>query len=448
MFNRLLFAPVHSSSLAAYRIIFGLLSAVALIRFWYMGWIERCFTNPEFFFKYYGFEWIQLWPGQGIYIHFAVLIAVSLCIAFGLFTRFMSVIFFLGFSYIELMDQSNYLNHYYLVMLLALINVFLPLASRWSLDAKIGLTPEREWIPAWTINLVRLQVATVYFFAGLAKFGTDWLLEAQPLNIWLTAHRDMPVIGRIFEFTWAHYAMSWAGFLFDTTIVLWMLIPRTRPAAYLTIIVFHTFTYLLFPIGMFPFIMVLMALVFFPPDWPSKLMRQAVPVVPRNIMFAWRPTVAIAFALYAFIQIAIPFRHLLYPGEVLWNEEGMRFSWKVMAREKSGDVQFRVQERTTGRLWYVSGSEYLLRHQDLEMSVTPDMILQFAHFLKNKFAQKGLDVAVYAETMTSYNGRMAKPLIDPNVDLTREQESFWPKTWILAQPEGEPHRVSFKRSAR
>jgi vitamin K-dependent gamma-carboxylase len=437
--NKLLFTPVNSSSLAAYRIIFGLLSAVGLIRFWLMGWIERCFTGPEFHFKYYGFEWIQMWPGQGIYIHFAVMIAACFCIAAGLFTRIASLLFFLGFSYIELLDQSNYLNHYYLVMLLAFINVFLPLNARWSLDNQLGLSERREWLPSWTLNLVRLQVGTVYFFAGLAKLGYDWLIEAQPLNIWLTAHRDMPVIGRLLEYQFTHYAASWAGFLFDTTIVLWMLIPRTRRYAYMAILGFHTFTYLLFPIGLFPFIMVLMALLV-----------KSVPAMqpPGNITFAWRPAVVAGFTVYAALQIAIPFRHLLYPGEVLWNEEGMRWSWKVMAREKSGDVNFRVQERSSGRVWYVSPSEFLMRHQELEMSVTPDMILQFAHFLKDRFASRGQDVAVYAETMTSYNGRLAKPLIDSKVDLTQVKESFLPKTWILPAPSGEPHRVTFQRSAR
>lgn len=446
--KKLLFSSVHASSLAAYRILFGLLGAVGLIRFWHNGWIERCFTRPTFLFKYYGFEWIQLWPGDGIYLHFAILIAVSVCLMFGLFTRVMSLLFFLGFAYIEMLDQSNYLNHYYLVMLLSFMNIFLPLNAMWSLDGKLGLAKEREWVPAWTLNWLRLQVGTVYFFAGLAKFGTDWLLKAQPLNIWLTAQRDIPFLGRIFEQQWAHFAMSWAGFLFDTTIVLWMLIPRTRKLAYFTIIVFHTMTWLLFPIGMFPFIMVLMALVFFPDDWPVKLLKLPAVERARNINFEWRPVTVTALAIYVLIQWTVPLRHLLYQGDVLWNEEGMRWSWKVMIREKNGEANFRVQDRNSGRIWYVSPSEYLLRHQENEMSSTPDMILQFAHFLQKKFAEQGHDVAVFAETMTGFNGRLAKPLIDSHVDLTQEHESFWPKKWILSEPTDEPHRVKVQRLAR
>jgi hypothetical protein len=242
--------------------------------------------------------------------------------------------------------------------------------------------------------------------------------------------------------------MSWAGFLFDTTIVLWMLIPRTRKFAYLTIVFFHAMTWLLFPIGMFPAIMVLMALVFFPDDWPMKLLKLPDVERARNMNFEWRPITAAALAMYVLIQWTVPFRHLLYKGDVLWNEEGMRWSWKVMIREKNGEANFRVEDRKSKRVWYVSPSDYLLRHQENEMSATPDMILQFAHFLKKKFAERGYDVAVFAETMTSFNGRLAKPLVDPNTDLTREHESFWPKKWVLPEPLDEPHRLRVQRLAR
>ena len=33
------------------------------------------------------------------------------------------------------------------------------------------------------------------------------------------------------------------------------------------------------------------------------------------------------------IQLAFPFRYLLYPGNIFWTEEGYRFSWRVMLME-------------------------------------------------------------------------------------------------------------------
>ena len=45
--------------------------------------------------------------------------------------------------------------------------------------------------------------------------------------------------------------------------------PRVRLPAYAAAVVFHVATWLLFNIGMFPWIMVVSALVFFTPDWPA-----------------------------------------------------------------------------------------------------------------------------------------------------------------------------------
>src|SRR5690606_25221101 len=66
--------------------------------------------------------------------------------------------------------------------------------------------------------------------------------------------------------------MSWAGFLYDTTIAWFLLHPKTRPFAFLTVIFFHSVTSALFPIGMFPVIMVLSAIAFFGPSWPRRVM--------------------------------------------------------------------------------------------------------------------------------------------------------------------------------
>lgn len=456
-----LFNPVNSGGLAAYRIIFALLNFAGLARFCHMGWIERFFVEPEFHFKYYGFSWVTMWPGDGIYIHFAVLLAACVFLALGLFTRAMSVIFFLGFTYIELLDSSNYLNHYYLITLLSFIGMFLPLNARWSLDNYFGFSSKRDFVPAWTLNVLRAQVGTVYFFAGLAKFGTDWLLRAEPLNIWLTSHAQMPVLGFWFSQAWVQFAMSWTGFLFDLTIPFWLSWSRSRPFAYAVVVIFHLLTYLLFPIGMFPFIMVFSALVFFPEDWPQRAWARLRGVqgeqlrfqsAERNAFgggnFAYSGVVVAGLALFFLVQWTLPFRHFAYPGNVLWNEEGMRFSWKVMIREKNSSIEFRIKERSTGRVWYLSPSEYLRRHQIAEMSGTPDMILQFAHFLGDKFAEDGMDVAVYADVLTSFNGRLSQAFIHPEFDLTQYEDSLWPKPWILPEPSSSPRELVRQRAAQ
>ena len=100
--------------------MFGLIMLVECWRFWSNGWIERHYIAPEFFFKYYGFEWVEPWPGDGMYWHFAALALLSLLIRLGVLYRLATVLFFFAFSYVFLLDQARYLNHFYLVVLIAI----------------------------------------------------------------------------------------------------------------------------------------------------------------------------------------------------------------------------------------------------------------------------------------------------------------------------------------
>ena len=81
-----------------------------------------------------------------------------------------------------LADKTHYLNHHYLVFLVAALLALMP----WNQGA----------MPAWCVWALRAQVGLVYFFGGVAKLGADWLLHAQPLKIWLAANTDFPVIAR------------------------------------------------------------------------------------------------------------------------------------------------------------------------------------------------------------------------------------------------------------
>ena len=44
--------------LAVFRIGFGLMMLYSIMRFFFMGWIEKVYIKPDFHFKYYGFEWV------------------------------------------------------------------------------------------------------------------------------------------------------------------------------------------------------------------------------------------------------------------------------------------------------------------------------------------------------------------------------------------------------
>ena len=100
-----------AAPLAAFRILFGLMMFVGIVRFWSYGWIDKFYIQPKFFFSYYGFEWVRPLGGY-TYLLFFICGIAAICVALGYRYRIAIILFFLSFTYIELMDKTTYLNHY------------------------------------------------------------------------------------------------------------------------------------------------------------------------------------------------------------------------------------------------------------------------------------------------------------------------------------------------
>ena len=435
--------PVSPASAAAFRVLFGLLGLVAVVRFAALGWIGELYVEPEHHFTYPGFWWVRPWPGWGMDALFSLVALGSVGIALGLWYRASSALFFLAFTYVELIDKTTYLNHYYWVSLTALLMIFLPLHRRWSLDALRRPGLRADVIPRGVVWLLRAQVGVVYVFAGVAKLNADWLFEAMPLRIWLHQSGGIALVGPLLAEPWVAYAMSWAGAAFDLTIVGWLLWRRSRPFAYAVLTAFHLVTWVLFPIGMFPWLMMAGALVFFSPGWPRNaggavagMLRPGAapptPVAPAPAAFA-RPSllVSAAVVLLVLAHLAVPLRHLAYPGNVRWNEDGYRFSWRVLLTEKAGFVRFRVSDPVGGGTWLVEPEAYLTPQQAERMAVQPDMILQTAHIVAEDFRDRGRGaVEVRADAFAAFNGEPYRRLIDADVDLAAVRPTVWSKWWV------------------
>lgn len=435
--------PVDIGWLAAYRILFGVALAISMERFIANGWIEQLFVGPgiRFRFHYWGFDWVEPLSNRGMHALFWALGVLALAVAAGFAFRVTAPLFALGLTYVQLIDVSTYLNHYYLAGLLAWLLAISPAHRAWSVDGWLARrrgVPPAESVPRAWHTLFRVQIGIVYVFAALAKLQGDWLLHGQPLGIWLGASTSLPVIGRVFTYRGVPLAMSWFGFLFDATIVGWLSWRRTRPFAYAVVLCFHVLTRLLFDIGMFPVIMSISALVFFDADWPRVLSRRERPALPRPDAPTRGGRVALVLAgLYALVQIVMPLRCHLYGGNVLWHEQGMRFSWRVMVRAKGGATTFLVH--TGGRVFEVAPREYLTPYQENEMAGQPDLVLQLAHRIGRDWrARTGGPVEVHVESLVSLDGRRGAPMIDPAVDLLRVDDGLGAAPWILPAPKEPP----------
>ncbi|MDZ7808191.1 MAG: HTTM domain-containing protein [Gracilimonas sp.] len=216
-FRSYLNTKTNAAPLAVFRIFFGILMLISIVRFAANGWIEKLYIEPNFFFSYYGFEWVQ--PlGEWTYLIFLICGISAFFISLGFKYRISIIVFFLSFTYIELMDKTTYLNHYYFISILSFLMIFLPAHAYYSLDAYKDKDLRSQRIPSWCIDAIKLLLFIVYFYAGLAKLNSDWLFEAMPLQIWLPAKYSIPLLGDLLQQTWAHYAFAWAGAIYDLTI--------------------------------------------------------------------------------------------------------------------------------------------------------------------------------------------------------------------------------------
>lgn len=434
-----LFAPVSVLPLVYLRVLFGIIMLWEVWRYFDHGWIERYYIRPRFFFTYYGFDWVHPWPGEWMYIHFIVMGVLAGCIALGLLYRLVMPLFFVAFTYVFLLDQANYLNHFYLINLISLLMCFIPANARWSFDSLLRPHVRQITVPSWPLLMLRLQLGLVYFFGAIAKLNADWL-RGEPMRTWLAERTDFPVIGAYFTEEWMVAAFVYGGILIDLCAIPLLMWRRTRWFAALALVTFHLMNHEMFSIGIFPWFMMATLPLFFPVQWWSRSAvnnntESATPASPseskgttqrRNLVIA-------ALALYFAWQFLMPLRHFLYPGNVSWTEEGHKFAWHMKLNAKQGVAHFRVYNPATDHTWHVHPRDWMTSRQHDKMTQTPDMILLFAHMLADEWRRDGYpDVEVYAYVEMAFNGRPYQPLIDSTVNLAAVPRTpFTAAHWIL-----------------
>lgn len=442
--------PVHAAPLAAFRVFFGLMMLISVLRFWLNGWIESQYIKPLVFFKYYGFHWVEALPGSWMYLPFILMGMGAIGIALGWFYRWATVLFFLCFTYVELIDATNYLNHYYFVSLVAFLLICIPAHHFFSLDAWRKPRLFNSEVPRWYVGLFRLQLGIVYFYAGLAKINADWWWRAEPLKTWLPAKADLPLIGELFRWKATAYLFSWTGCLYDLLVPFALNWKALRLWAYAAVVVFHVLTALLFQIGVFPYIMIALSLIYFPASFhlrwmrpissalhhlsqvhgfptPSSMCREKAKPVRRNGQQKALEALMIGYVLF---QLLFPWRYLAYTGPLFWHEQGYRFSWRVMLMEKAGHVFFYTRD-AQGKRQEIPHQYYLTPNQEKMLAVQPDFMLQMAERLAQDLkAQTGKEWPIYVDSYATLNGSGSQRFVKAEIDLCQIEEDWSSRNWI------------------
>lgn len=427
--------PVDAASIGAFRLLFGALMVWEVGRYFHYDFIGRYYVEPRFHFTYEFFPFVAPLPGQGMYWLFGAMGLFALGLALGFYTRWSALLFFLSYTYVFLLDKTPYNNHYYLISLLSFLLIWVD-ARRWlSLDRWRKRISGPQTIPFWQLFMLRAQFFIVYFYGGLAKLNRDWLM-GEPVRLWLAERSHYPLLGPFFETEAAVYFFGYGGLLFDLTIGFLLLWRPTRLLAFGGLLFFHLMNNWLFSIGIFPFLALAATILFVEPDWPRRMLSKfyqpisAPPLTQPARLNLW----TLSFiSLYLALQLLIPLRHWLYPGEVSWTEEGHRFAWHMKLRDKEARLELKVIDPWTGQIWNANLAEDLTADQIEKMGIRPDMILQYTHYLREKLIQTGLNnPIIIANAWASLNGRPFQQLIDPRVNLAQVQPHlFAPSPWIL-----------------
>jgi len=444
----LLDAPVEGAGLAFFRIAFGLLLLIDVSRFLVNGWVIHDFVTPPFHFTYYGFSWVKPLPAVGMLALFVGLAACAVLIAVGLRYRLACSLFCLGFTYAFLLERSLYLNHFYLICLLTGLMAFVPANRAFSLDAWLRPSRATDSVPAWSIWLLRFQIAIPYFYGGLAKLNGDWIY-GQPLQMWMGRMQGLRSIIPAFGEPWLAMLFSYGGLLLDLFVVPLLLWKPTRPYAFVAAVCFHLMNALMWEIGIFPWFMIAATTLFLTPDWPRRSLGWLIPTVRKELqtesdtvadsshLSPRGKLLATLFLLFAAFQLLFPLRHLLYPGHVDWTEEGSQFAWRMMLNDKTAAIQFFAVDPTSGQRSGIDIRPYLTNRQLNKMSHDPAMIRDFAEFLAQQYRREtGKRYEVHALAYCTLNGRLPQLLVDPRVDLSAQPQSWTHAPWIvpLEQP--------------
>lgn len=429
--NQFLFKSIDNASLIVFRIVFGLLILWHCIKAITSGFILKNLIAPKFTFSHIGMEWLQPLSGNGMYYYYAVMALCGILISIGLFYRYSLALFTILWAGVYFMQKTAYNNHYYLLLLLCIILLFLPANKNYSVDAKINPKIKTNFMPAWCSWVMVFQVAIVYFFAALAKFYPGWLNGDFTGILFNKSSNEF--LGHIYRQKWFHYFIAYSGLLYDLLIVPLLLWKRTRWLAFAASLIFHLSNNFHLSIGIFPFLALSFSLFFFLPEDIRKLFLRNTAVDLETVNPEKNKKILIYFFIPFFIiQLALPVRHYFIKGDVLWTEEGHRLSWRMMLRNKTGNIKFIVQNNDTGKKSTFKLKKLLTKRQIKVMSVRPDMIWQTSQKIKEYYQKKGKNVSIFIDSKVSLNKKKPKVFIDPKVDFAKAKWNYFEHNdWIL-----------------
>ncbi len=411
---------VSGITISIFRILFGIVLSLQSIYWVITGFIQKNIIDPTFLFPFIKnvtplSDNLMIYGLNGLLVISPILMIINKFYKIGL------VIYLLSFTYLWVLCQGYFNNHYYLISLIC----FLLLFSK-SPFSRI----EKVRVPQFHLYSLIFLIVAVYIIAGINKLNPYWLYDVQPMTFILSK-------AGLKESSFLIPLLSYLGLFFDLFIGPILLFKKTRNYGIVFSIFFHVLNFIIFllvggEIGFFPFIMIATLILFIEPSWiEERLLTNNARILSRQNL-----NVHLTYLLLIFLslQIIIPFRHFFFKGYVDYNGIGQRFSWRLKNMYKEpvtqpGLINFTVLTSngdtvSTFHLGNINKANIILTdRQKTNLIYYPNMIPVFAKKIEDKFQEsinnKNFDFIIHGECEIGFMGRKSELLFSPKIDLTK-----------------------------
>jgi vitamin K-dependent gamma-carboxylase len=326
-----------------------------------------------------------------------------------------------------LLDKTHWNNHSYLFGLMGLIFTLTDSDSSFSVSGK------SRKIPIWNYYVIRLQIFILYFYAGLKKTETDWLLGYSmgnlsrkwvfdPFRIFLTNEQiDL-------------YIVHIGGFSQDLLAGPMLCFDKTRPIVLIMLSAFHLMNSQLFSIGMFPYACLATMFIFCRPDSPRKLpfirnllsnppihrkVDDSTKTCDENENDKMRPNKKYYFFIfYSLVQLVLPYSHFITKGYNGWTQGAYGYSWDMMIHSfRQQHIKIMYKDGKTGEIGYLKSNAFMGDARS-RWTMHPDMLKQYATCVYARLEEHNVTKPeIYFDVWKSMNERFMQRVYDPRIDI-------------------------------
>ena len=216
-----------------------------------------------------------------IRVVFFVWMVSTACLCLGLATRPSAVIVWvLAVSFSTLNPEAHNSKGDSVRDVILFYLMLCPCGAAWSLDRLLqrrrGRLAGPIYVAPWPLRLLLIQLVIVYFFTGLIKlFSADWWRGDTLYYVLADLVLSRSSLAQLPVPSWFLRASTWFVLFWEVTFPLWVMLPWTRVAAFVTGALFHLGTLALMELGGFEWYVFVLYLPLLP--W-SRWLRDPGPV--------------------------------------------------------------------------------------------------------------------------------------------------------------------------